>query len=64
MVGKVVKIVVNDRYDFMSVCDDIFKESGSLLDMVARYIQMKKDLDSIFRQNVALIGGDDNENHS
>ena len=64
MVGKVVKIVANDRYDFMSVCDNIFKESGSLQDMVARYIQMKKDLDSIFRQNVALIGGDDNENRS
>lgn len=53
-----------DRYDFAEVVDGIFKESGSLQDMVARYIQMKKDLDCIFQQNVALKGCDEDENHS
>ena len=45
-----------DRYDFASVVDDIFKECNSVEDMVARYIQMKKDLDNIFQQNIALKG--------
>ena len=43
-----------DKYDFMSTVDEIFKESTSMEDMVSRYVQMKKDLDGIFRQNVAL----------
>ena len=45
-----------DRYDFATVVDEVFKESNSIEDMVARYVQMKKDLDCIFRQNVALKG--------
>ena len=45
-----------DRYDFATVVDEIFKESESIEAMVARYVQMKKDLDSIFRQNIALKG--------
>lgn len=52
-------VVAKDRYDFMSVVDDIFKEANSLQGMVSMYVQMKKDLDSIFQQNVALKGGDD-----
>ena len=47
-----------DRYDFASVVDDIFKECNSIEDMVARYIQMKEDMDNLFRQNVALKGGE------
>lgn len=47
-----------DRYDFMSVIDDIFKECNTMEDMVARYTQMKKDLDSLYEQNVTLKGGD------
>lgn len=46
-----------DRYDFASVVDDIFKECDTIEDMVARYVQMKKDMDNLFRQNVALKGG-------
>lgn len=45
-----------DRYDFMSVVDDIFKECDTMEDMVARYMQMKKDLDSLYEQNVILKG--------
>lgn len=43
-----------NRYDFISTVDEIFKESTSIEDIVSRYTQMKKDLDSVFRQNVAL----------
>ena len=43
-----------DRYDFISLVDEIFKESSSIEDSVSRYVQMKKDLDESFRQNVAL----------
>lgn len=45
-----------DRYDFASVVDDIFKECNSVEDMVSRYTQMRKDLDGLFRQNIALKG--------
>lgn len=47
-----------DRYDFTSVVDDILKESSSIEDMVVRYVQMKKDMDDLFRQNIALKGGE------
>ena len=43
-----------DRYDFMSVVDDIFKDSANIEEMCDRYVQLKKDLDSIFQQNLAL----------
>ncbi len=45
---------MTDRYDFMTVVDDIFKESTSTEDMCNRYAQLKKDLDSIFQQNLKL----------
>jgi hypothetical protein len=43
-----------DRYDFMSIVDDIFKECETTEEVAIRYVQMKKDLDSIYVQNVAL----------
>lgn len=43
-----------DRYDFISLVDEIFKESVSVGDVVARYRQMRNDLDDSFRQNMAL----------
>ncbi len=43
-----------DRYDFVSLADEIFKESTSIEDMVSRYKQMRKDLEESFRQNIAL----------
>ena len=43
-----------DRYDFATVVDKIFKESVSTDDTVARYTQMRSDLDNLFRQNIAL----------
>jgi hypothetical protein len=43
-----------DRYDFMSMVDDMFKECESIEELANRYVQMKKDLDSLFLQNIAL----------
>jgi hypothetical protein len=43
-----------DRYDFMSLVDDIFKECSTVEDVANRYVQMKKDLDSMYVQNIAL----------
>ncbi len=43
-----------DRYDFATVVDQIFKESISTEDAVAKYTQMRSDLDDLFRQNIAL----------
>jgi hypothetical protein len=43
-----------DRYDFMSMVDDIFKECDSIEELANRYVQMKKDLDSMYIQNIAL----------
>ena len=48
-----------DRYDFATVVDAVFKECNSVEDMVSRYTQMRKDLDNLFRQNVALKGATD-----
>ena len=48
-----------DRYDFSTVVDGVFKECSSVEDIVSRYTQMRKDLDDLFRQNVALKGADD-----
>ena len=44
-----------DKYDFASVVDDAFKECISVEQMCARYVQLKNYLDSLFRQNVALM---------
>lgn len=44
-----------DRYDFMSLIDDIFKECKTTEELCERYIQLKKDLDSMFEQNVMVI---------
>jgi hypothetical protein len=43
-----------DRYDFMSVVDDIFKECETKKDIADRYIQMNKDLYDLYLQNLAL----------
>ena len=44
-----------DRYDFASVVDDIFKECTSIEEACSRYSQLKNDLDSLFKQNIALL---------
>lgn len=54
--------VRSDRYDFATVVDAVFKECKSVEDMVSRYTQMRKDLDNLFRQNVALKGADNDCN--
>jgi hypothetical protein len=43
-----------DRYDFMSMVDDMFKECNSIEEVAIRYAQMKKDLDSLYLQNLDL----------
>lgn len=45
-----------DRYDFISMVDDMFKECESTEELANRYAQMKKDLDSMYVQNIALRG--------
>jgi hypothetical protein len=36
--------------------DDLFKECNSVEELANRYVQMKKDLDSLYLQNIALRG--------
>lgn len=43
-----------DRYDFMSMVDDIFKECETIEEIAVRYAQMRKDLDHMYVQNIAL----------
>ena len=45
-----------DRYDFMSMVDDMFKECNSMEELAIIYVQMKKDLDCMYVQNIALRG--------
>ena len=47
-----------DRYEFASVVDDIFKECKLTEELCNRYIQLKKDLDNLFQQNLALMSVD------
>jgi hypothetical protein len=49
-----------DRYDFMSMVDNIFKECDSVEELANRYVQMKKDLDSMYTQNIALRCSEEN----
>ena len=49
-----------DRYDFMSVVDDIFKECNSMEEVAIHYAQMRKDLDSMYVQNIALRCSEEN----
>lgn len=44
-----------DRYDFMSVVDDIFKECKNEDELLSRYNQLKKDLCSIYQQNALVL---------
>jgi len=43
-----------DRYDFMSLVDDIFKECKTEKDLETRYLQMRLDLDNLYTQNLNL----------
>lgn len=44
-----------DRYEFACVVDDIFKECKTVEEMCNRYVQLKKDLDNLFRQNTEFL---------
>lgn len=52
---------MTDRYDFASVVDDAFKECNTTEEIVDRYIQMRKDLDHLYCQNIMLKGGKVND---
>ena len=43
-----------DRYEFASITDDIFKSCRTIEDMCRVYVQLKKDLNGLFQQNIAL----------
>ena len=47
-----------DMYDFASLVDDIFKDCNSTKEMCSRYVQLKKALDNLFQQNLALKGSE------
>lgn len=44
-----------DKYDFMSVVDDTFKECKNLQEITDRYTEMLKALRSLYVQNLNLI---------
>ena len=50
-----------DRYEFASVVDDMFKECKTVEEVCNLYVQLKKDLDSLFRQNAELMCMDINK---
>lgn len=45
-----------DRYEFMSMVDDMFKECNTEEEIRDRHVQLRTDLYDIFRQNLALKG--------
>lgn len=50
-----------DRYEFASVTDEIFKNCKTIEDMCEVYVQLKKDLNGLFQQNVALKSAEEGE---
>lgn len=50
-----------DRYEFANVTDDIFKNCKTIEEMCKVYVQLKKDLNGLFQQNVALKSTEEGE---
>ena len=50
-----------DRYEFASVVDDIFKKCKTIDEMCVCFVQLKKDLNCLFQQNVALKSTEEGE---
>lgn len=50
-----------DRYEFANVVDDIFKSCRTIEDVCKVYVQLKKDLNGLFQQNVALKSVEEGE---
>ena len=42
---------MTDKYDFMCIVDDIFKECGTIGDLNFRFIEMQNVLTNLFNQN-------------
>ena len=45
---------MKDKYDFMCIVDDIFKECGTISDLNFRFIEMQNVLTNLFNQNINL----------
>lgn len=52
---------MKDKYDFMCIVDDIFKECGTISDLNFRFIEMQNILKNLFNQNIELKVAEDKE---
>ena len=52
---------MKDKYDFMCLVDDIFKECETIGDINFMFIEMENALTSLFNQNVELKVLEDKE---
>ena len=52
---------MQDKYDFMCIVDDIFKECGTISDLNFRFIEMQNILKNLFNQNIELKVAEDKE---
>ena len=43
-----------DKYEFMCIVDDSFKECETIEDMNLRFMEMQNILKDLFNQNIAL----------
>ena len=50
---------MTDKYDFMSVIDDIFKECKTISDVNFRFMELQNTLIDLFNQNIALKVAED-----
>lgn len=50
---------MTDKYDFMSVIDDIFKECKTISDVNFRFVELQNTLTDLFNQNIALKVAED-----
>lgn len=44
-----------DKYDFMCVVDDCFKECKTVSELSQRYTEMKSALLGLYKQNIAFL---------
>lgn len=52
---------MTDKYEFMCIVDDSFKECETIQDINFRFIEMQNILKDLFNQNIALKVAEDKE---
>ena len=50
---------MTDKYDFMCIVDDSFKECKTISDVNFRFMEMQNILVNLFNQNIALKVAED-----